>query len=204
MATFKGLVKTCEACSAPFRVPQSLARVRTCSRECGYRVRTVANKKEAVTLKCAHCTGLFTSVPCHADRRVYCSKQCMEASPAIAALRKTRFQGDGNPGWRGGVAVQAVSASGRPYRRAQPHIENEKAVRRNRGKRVATPAWADLSAIRAIYLEARRITEVTGQPHHVDHVVPLKSPLVCGLHIACNLQILPATANLIKGNRLTA
>jgi len=33
------------------------------------------------------------------------------------------------------------------------------------------------------------------KPHHVDHIVPLVSQLVCGL------QILDAKANIEKGNR---
>lgn len=37
----------------------------------------------------------------------------------------------------------------------------------------ATPAWADMGAIKAIYIEAVRLQYGTGTPHHVDHIVPL-------------------------------
>jgi len=59
----------------------------------------------------------------------------------------------------------------------------------------ATPQWADLSAIRSIYETASELGL------HVDHIVPLRSPLVCGLHCEANLRMLQATDNLRKGNR---
>ncbi len=67
--------------------------------------------------------------------------------------------------------------------------------------RLATPAWADRCAMRVIYEQARRITRETGIQHDVDHIVPLKSKLVCGLHVHCNLRVIPASENAKKNNR---
>lgn len=65
----------------------------------------------------------------------------------------------------------------------------------------ATPTWADFRAIKAVYREAQLRTDSTGEPHHVDHIIPLQSPHVCGLHVASNLRVRGAYANMAKGNR---
>ena len=63
-----------------------------------------------------------------------------------------------------------------------------------------TPAWADLDAIRAIYKDCAAINRVSSTRHEVDHIVPLRGELVSGLHVAHNLQIIPAVENSSKGN----
>jgi hypothetical protein len=67
--------------------------------------------------------------------------------------------------------------------------------------RQRTPLWADMSAIAAVYSEAKKLTEETGVQHHVDHVIPMNAELVSGLHVHYNLQILTAEENLKKSNK---
>lgn len=64
----------------------------------------------------------------------------------------------------------------------------------------AVPEWRDKKAIHDIYREARRLSIEKGIKYHVDHVIPLKHPSVCGLHVAVNLQILTAHENMKKYN----
>ena len=64
----------------------------------------------------------------------------------------------------------------------------------------ATPSWADKEAITGMY-ELAIIFNSTRVNLQVDHIVPLNSDKVCGLHCEANLQLLPASSNISKGNR---
>ena len=72
-------------------------------------------------------------------------------------------------------------------------------------KRQATPPWLTKEhklQMRRAYETAQVFSEALGEPFHVDHIVPISSPVVCGLHVPWNLQILRAVENIEKSNRL--
>lgn len=92
-------------------------------------------------------------------------------------------------------------AANRAWREANPDKHAAKEARRRAAKLRATPAWADQNAIAELYRMASEESLRTGVPMHVDHIVPLKSRHVCGLHCEANLQVLPALSNLSKSNR---
>lgn len=69
----------------------------------------------------------------------------------------------------------------------------------------ATPKWLTIEhwlKIEQFYLEAARLTSLTGISHHVDHIHPLQHPDLSGLHVPWNLQVIPAFMNLKKSNKL--
>lgn len=51
------------------------------------------------------------------------------------------------------------------------------------------------------YIMANELSKMLGVKYQVDHVVPLQSRIVCGLHSHTNLQVIPANVNQSKGNR---
>jgi hypothetical protein len=88
------------------------------------------------------------------------------------------------------------------YREQNPERGAEHVRARQTRKQKAMPMWADRSRILEIYRECKRISAETGIKHHVDHYFPLKSDVVCGLHVEHNLRIIPASENHSKGNKL--
>lgn len=82
-----------------------------------------------------------------------------------------------------------------------PEIAAHRNALRRAAKNQALPKWADKKKIAQIYDECIRISADTGIPHQVDHIYPLTSGWVCGLHCEANLQILPAAVNHTKSNR---
>jgi hypothetical protein len=68
-----------------------------------------------------------------------------------------------------------------------------------------TPPWLSKNQLKQIQIEydlAAWASEVMGFKYHVDHIVPLQGKHVCGLHVPWNLQVIPATDNIKKGNRI--
>lgn len=61
-------------------------------------------------------------------------------------------------------------------------------------KRQAMPPWVDRAELAAFYAAAPDGMDV-------DHIVPLRGKLVCGLHVRANLQYLAPAANKSKGNK---
>ena len=88
-------------------------------------------------------------------------------------------------------------AAKRKWKLANPGAVNADTAARFAAKMRALPSWADREAIKRVYVAARE------RSMHVDHIVPLRSSIVCGLHVEHNLQLLPPGENIRKSNRLT-
>lgn len=88
--------------------------------------------------------------------------------------------------------------------RANYHSDHKKKIEnvlKAARRRAARCSWADDEKIKAMYAEARRMTIKTGVRYEVDHIIPIKHELVCGLHNEFNLQILTGSENARKKNK---
>jgi hypothetical protein len=76
---------------------------------------------------------------------------------------------------------------------------------RKRRHRNATPRWLtpqQKTEIRQLYQIAITMSRTTGERYVVDHIVPLISDEVCGLHVPWNLRVITQEENLKKSNKL--
>jgi len=97
--------------------------------------------------------------------------------------------------------VRHQGASSRAWRKANPDKVCANMAAYRATKLQATPSWASRAYVDLFYLIAKEESVRVGEEVHVDHIVPLKHPRVCGLHNEFNLQLLRASENLSKGNR---
>jgi hypothetical protein len=86
------------------------------------------------------------------------------------------------------------------WRKRNPDKVAAAHAKRRAQKQTAIPLWADMKAVERVYGEAAKL-RASGLDCHVDHIVPLQSSLVCGLHWEGNLRIIGGRENISKGNR---
>ena len=130
------------------------------------------------------------------ERENAARKRAMRAQ--YRAANRDKIKQIGRADWRKHNVKRR--AAKRTYRAAHPELGAHDVRLRQTRKQQATPAWADLAAMKAMYRRAAELSRRTGVKHHVDHDVPLKHPLVCGLHNEFNLRVIPAVENQSKGN----
>jgi hypothetical protein len=125
------------------------------------------------------------------DRKNEWYQENREAVIAAAATRPAHVLRGYRNAWKDSNKVQVLA---------------DNKVRR-RKHRQATPPWLtrkQKSEIRQLYQMAITMTQTTGEQYVVDHIVPLRSHEVCGLHVPWNLRVITQEENLKKSNKLVA
>jgi hypothetical protein len=93
------------------------------------------------------------------------------------------------------------------HKQRNPDYYNVLTSLRKRRHRNATPKWLTYkqkNEIKQLYQIAVTMTKTTGERYVVDHIVPLISDEVCGLHVPWNLRVITQEENLKKSNKLLA
>lgn len=218
--------KSCVVCESTFEVGAKDKGRQTCSEACGYELR-VRDRRTKQSMLCVTCgTGFLSALnQVESGGGKYCSKTCMydrnktrTSRPCVVCGKEFSTppsqmhvktcstecgyqvsHGENSPRYKGlskTVVIDGIKRSRRTGYGAAKH-----ALQRRSSLEQATPQWADQEKIRRIYEMRDIATAMTGIQHHVDHLVPLNSDRVCGLHVENNLQVSPALDNISKGNR---
>lgn len=80
-------------------------------------------------------------------------------------------------------------------------LYNHKRRRYVEQKILATPPWVSHKEMMELHRRKLQVTEETGIRHQLDHIIPLNHPMVSGLNVPWNIQIVPHWHNANKGNR---
>lgn len=161
---------TCKACNINF---QGHSYRKYCSPEC----RSQNKPKQNSCIKCG--------IP--VKPRIKFCKSCkpQKKSTKVYETRKCKTCNTEFETW----------VKNKTYCKKTCHPSHKQAKRlRKRTKRKAKPDWCSWKDIEK-YKESR-----PSENHHLDHIIPLNHPDVCGLHCPENFQWLTYEDNLLKSN----
>lgn len=176
-------------------------------------------KRQEISVVCQNCRTDFVVAKYRDGKVKFCSRRCtlIASRPAFEEKRYAGVKAAVKPKQPKETRAAKKKINGeayylankilirgkaKVYYEANKHIFRAGAAKYEADKIRATPSWADHTKIRAIYKEAARLTAETGIQHEVDHYYPLRSKIMCGLHVETNLQILTAEANRKKSNSI--
>jgi hypothetical protein len=101
--------------------------------------------------------------------------------------------------------ISTYKESHRNWRINNRGIRNSLEAARKSSKLKRTPKWLskdDKKEIAHIYKVCAWLNSWKLEKYQVDHIVPIQGRTISGLHVPWNLQILTASENASKGNRI--
>ena len=171
---------------------------------------------------CKQCENKYQKNHYHsksAEERSAIHKKWRKKNPQYKDRAKARYSSEKRREFYNRSREDVLRASSEYYKNNKEHILSRISKYRKENKdkcsywlsihrakkSMATPKWLNdehLSQIKELYLESKRMSLIKGEPYEVDHIVPLKNDMVCGLHVPWNLRIVSRTENRKKNNKL--
>ena len=158
---------------------------------------SLETKDKIVEKECVCCKQLFIPKALH-PRYKYCSLQCKDK------FNKEKAKVEGrNKLWKRDKEKNRITQR-RSYQENKSG-RKEYILLQNEKRRALTSRYnLDPEFSSFVFQEAqllRKLRDITTNvTWHVDHIVPLKGRLVCGLHIWNNFAVIPKQLNLEKSN----
>ena len=108
-----------------------------------------------------------------------------------------------NAGWQSANWEKYLGISS-AWKKRNRGYTNAKCKARRLAQEQRTPKWLtenDFADIAKFYALSDELSRAYGFSWHVDHIIPLRGKSVSGLHVPGNLQVIPGSDNMRKGNR---
>jgi len=199
--TPKIVFKNCKNCNKKFKDETPNKCRLFCNKKCKSKFEVRKKKKFPKTIikKCETCQKNYKD---STDNKIsrYCSRKCRdkiyENLPHVKAWKTKYAQSDKRRKWyREWERKPEVKKLRDKYKKSDKFKLIQKKSQAVRKKRLveAMPKWANKDKIKNIYAKCK-------QGYQVDHIIPIKSKYVCGLHVENNLRIIKANTNNFKKN----
>lgn len=193
----------CKKCNDPTPPADEVARRKQCFLSRGVHVCNVCKEERPISLFTFHLSGHNAGRPRGSCKSCHTQIQANHRASNPEKQKKIAAKSYKNNRHKRLTEVERAKRNvwSKRWAKANPDKARALAASRRAQKLQATPAWVDKHLVGVVYAKAFEWSKILGMDMTVDHIVPLKSDYVCGLHVQDNLQLMEFRDNSEKGNR---